>query len=138
MQDNEGFSLSTVRSAGLKMKLGIKSDCSISDKFSREDIAGAWREASRRVGAFIAPDCEIHKRLVKNEYDITGEAAFILYDKRMREFIRRRRSENLDLDIHSLIKEFREEQNDITLELFRHEADRLVKDFLSSLYSNVM
>ena len=49
MQDNEGFSLSTVRSAGLKMKLGIKSDCSVSDKFSREDIARAWREAYIKV-----------------------------------------------------------------------------------------
>ena len=127
-----------IRTATLKMMLGIKPERNISDKFSDEDIERAWREASRRVGAFIDPDYEIHKRLVKNEYDITGEAAFILYDKRMREFIRRRRSENLDLDIHSLIKEFREEQNDITLELFRHEADRLVKNFLSSLYSNVM
>lgn len=49
MQDNEGFSLSTVRSAGLKMKSGIKSDCSISDKFSREDIARAWSEAYIKV-----------------------------------------------------------------------------------------
>lgn len=49
MQNKEGFSLSTARSAGLKMKLGIKSDCRISDKLSREDIAKAWSEAYIKV-----------------------------------------------------------------------------------------
>lgn len=49
MQDTNGFNLDTVRQANMMMMLGIKPEHRISDKFSREDIARAWQEASRKV-----------------------------------------------------------------------------------------
>ena len=49
MQERKGFSLDTVRQANMMMMLGIKPEHRISDKFSREDIEKALREASIKV-----------------------------------------------------------------------------------------
>lgn len=45
MQEHKGFSLETVRRANIDMMLGVKPEVRISDKFTREDIERAWREA---------------------------------------------------------------------------------------------
>ena len=47
-----------IRTATLKMMLGIKPERNISDKFSDEDIERNLREASIRVGKFIMPEKE--------------------------------------------------------------------------------
>ena len=49
MQERKGYSLDTVRQANMMMMLGIKPEHRISDKFSREDIERAFREASIKV-----------------------------------------------------------------------------------------
>ena len=49
MSEYSGFSMDTVRRANMMMMMGIKPDCNISDKLSREDIERAWREASMKV-----------------------------------------------------------------------------------------
>ncbi len=49
MSEYSGFSRSTVRNANMMMMMGIKPDCNISDKLSREDVERAWKEASVKV-----------------------------------------------------------------------------------------
>lgn len=44
-----GFSYRAVQDAALKMKMGIRPLCCISDRLSDEDIEQAWRKASMRV-----------------------------------------------------------------------------------------
>ena len=59
MKRDKGFSMETVRSANLKMILGIKPkyrEYRISDKFTREDIDRAWRKAYEKVGEFVMPE----------------------------------------------------------------------------------
>lgn len=49
MKRDKGFSMETVRSANLKMILGIKPQYRVSDKLSHEDIEKALRTASIKV-----------------------------------------------------------------------------------------
>ena len=49
MSEYSGFSRSTVRNANMMMMMGIKPDCNISDKLSREDIERAWKEAAVKI-----------------------------------------------------------------------------------------
>lgn len=44
-----GFSYGAVQDAALKMKMGIRPVCRISDRLSDEDIKQAWRKASMKV-----------------------------------------------------------------------------------------
>ena len=49
MTPRRGFSYSTVQNVALKMRMGIKTDCHISDNLSDEDISRAWRKAAIKV-----------------------------------------------------------------------------------------
>lgn len=49
MATRRGFSDSAVHMAAMKMRMGIKPTCHVSDNLSDEDIARAWREASMKV-----------------------------------------------------------------------------------------
>lgn len=49
MSEYNGFSISTVKRANMMMMMGIKPDCYISDKLSREDIERAWKEAAVKI-----------------------------------------------------------------------------------------
>lgn len=49
MFTRRGFTYSAVQDAALKMRMGIKPVCHVSDKLSDEDIDRAWREASMQV-----------------------------------------------------------------------------------------
>lgn len=44
-----GFSYSAVQDGALKLRMGIKPTCHVSDKLSDEDIDRAWRRASIKV-----------------------------------------------------------------------------------------
>ena len=49
MLRQRGFSYSAVQDGALKLRLGIKPKCHVSDKLSDEDIDRARREASIKV-----------------------------------------------------------------------------------------
>ena len=49
MLRQRGFSYSAVQDGALKLRMGIKPTCHVSDKLSDEDIDRAWRRASIKV-----------------------------------------------------------------------------------------
>ena len=49
MLTQRGFSYSAIQDGALKLRMGIKPKCHVSDKLSDEDIDRAWRKASIKV-----------------------------------------------------------------------------------------
>lgn len=145
MKRDKGFSMETVRSANLKMILGIKPKYRISDKFSDDDIECALREASIRVGKFVMPEerkndtaySDVYTRLVKDDNDVAGQIAYSVYKRAKIEFIRKKHAElNIIVLPDDVLEEFYAAQTDYMLKLYRIHAKEMTREFLDESYGD--
>ena len=77
----------------------------------------------------------IYERLVSDDHDLLGQAAYSIYKARKREFII---SKQIELGTprvpEEVVNEFIKAQTDRTLELYRNQANGLFREFLDASY----
>ena len=79
----------------------------------------------------------VYERLVADEHDFLGNAAYSIYKTRKREFIIRKQIELGTSSIpEDVVNEFVNDQTDYTLKLYRNQAEDLFREFLNSSYGD--
>ena len=79
----------------------------------------------------------IYERMVSDEHDFLGQAAYSIYKARKREFIIRKQAELGTARVpEELVNEFVEAQSDYTLRLYKNQAEDVFREFLDSSYGD--
>ena len=79
----------------------------------------------------------IYERMVSDEHDFLGQAAYSIYKARKREFIIRKQAELGTARVpEELVNEFVEAQSDYTLRLYKNQAEDVFREFLDSSYGS--
>ena len=88
----------------------------------------------RRKGSNNMPYSNVYDRLVKDERDITGLAAYGLYKKNKREFIRKKQEElGVTIVPEDMLEEFYAFQTDFELDLYRQYASTVTREFIDEM-----
>ena len=77
----------------------------------------------------------IYERLVSDDHDFLGQAAYSIYKARKREFIISKQIELGTTRVpEEVVNEFIKAQTDRTLDLYRNQAEGLFREFLDASY----
>ena len=79
---------------------------------------------------------DVYDRLIKDDKDIKGQVAYVIYKKTKREFIRRMQTQlGTTVIPDDVMEEFYASQTDYTLHLYRNYAGQVTRESLNILYS---
>ena len=79
----------------------------------------------------------VYERLVSDDHDFLGQAAYSIYKARKREFIINKQMELGTSKVpEEIVNEFVSAQTEYTLDIYRGQAEDLFREFLNSSYGD--